>query len=468
MTAYVALERGSIDHWDGLAMASVGRNLMQHGSLKECCRAFGAFPRDPGPYAKFGIGYSLLLAPLWHFQLITAPTGALWLGLANPLLLAASAACITQTGLVLGWRRSSAVLAALSFAFLTMAPIYSTSFFADPGVTFGSALVVLGFACWQQRSRYGALVIGVGAAISILFRPDAMVLLAPVLPLAVLFRSRDELVATWRSTTLKLGVPVGLALSWTLFYNWLRYHNAFQLGYRGYYDGQGFSTPIGRGVRLLLVSPGKSFFLFSPILLAAIPGIILLGRRRKAPLAIVIAVMFIVRVAFYARWWTPPGGHAWGPRFLLPLCAVLAIPLGEVFEHLHQLRAGARRAAICALMALSGGSAVVVLASLLVSYQAFFTALDDTKTVPPALRYAVLAHRHSAYIWTFSGNQITWSLSHIGSRAADMPLHWFSHGVKPIAIAMIASTTAALAGAIAVAHTSDRSEQHARQVADGA
>src|SRR5450755_4535709 len=73
MAAYLVLERGVNDIWDGQAMSSVGRNLLQHGSFKECCNAFGSFPKDPGPYAKFGVGYSLLLAPLWHFQLWTNP-----------------------------------------------------------------------------------------------------------------------------------------------------------------------------------------------------------------------------------------------------------------------------------------------------------------------------------------------------------------------------------------------------------
>ncbi len=77
LALYLAIERGTVNSWDGLAMASVARNLLQHGSLKECCNAFGAYPRDPGPYAKSGIGYSLALVPLWHFQLRSDPKGAI-------------------------------------------------------------------------------------------------------------------------------------------------------------------------------------------------------------------------------------------------------------------------------------------------------------------------------------------------------------------------------------------------------
>ncbi|MDQ1534269.1 MAG: hypothetical protein QOF28_2030, partial [Actinomycetota bacterium] len=175
MAAYLAVQRAELDSFDGKAMASVAQNLLLHHSVKECCNGFGAFPRDPGPYAKEGIGYSLLLVPLWHFQLTRGnPDGAAWLGLANPLLLTVTTLVIAKTGLVLGWRRSAAVLAALAFALLTMAPIYSAEFFAEPGVTLGTALVILGFAVWQQRLGAGALLVGVGIALATLFRPDSI------------------------------------------------------------------------------------------------------------------------------------------------------------------------------------------------------------------------------------------------------------------------------------------------------
>jgi hypothetical protein len=458
MAAYLVLERGAIDIWDGQAMASVGQNLLQHGSLKECCQAFGAFPKDPGPYSKFGVGYSLLLAPLWHFQLVTNPDGALWLGLANPFLLAATAVVIAKTGMVLGWRRSSAVLAAFAFAFLTMAPLYSTEFFADPGVTFGSALLLLGFVLWQQRAPTGAFVIGAAIAISILFRPDSIIVVGPIVPLMVLFRSREELAATWRSWLGFLGVPIGVALGWTLFYDTLRFGNPFQFGYSGYYDARGFSMPILHGVRLLLLSPGKSFFLFSPILIAAIPGMIVLARRRT-PLAVVIVAMFVVRVGFYARWWTPEGGNSWGPRFLLPLCAVLAIPLGEAIEHVHELRDRARRAAIVGLGVFTAASIVVELSSLLVSYRDIFVQIGDIKTLPKSIQVAVFDQRQQHYLWTFRGNQIVWSLDRIGSRHVEMPLYWFNQGAKPFAIGMIALAVVMCGGAMAIACVSDRIER---------
>jgi hypothetical protein len=466
MAAYLAVQRGVNDTWDGKAMSSVALNLLQHGSLKECCHAFGAYPKDPGPYAMLGIGYSALLAPLWHFQLQSNRNGALWLGLANPLLLTATTLVIAKTGLVLGWRRSSAVLSALAFALLTMAPLYSNEFFSEPGVTFGSSLLMLGFVVWQQRVARGALLIGVGTAVAILFRPDSIMLLGPTVPLMVLFHSRDHLIATWRSWIPRLGVPIGLALAWTLFYDNLRYGNPFQVGYSNSTYSFGFSTPLIRGVALLLWSPGKSFFVFSPILIAAIPGLVLLARRRRA-LVVVIVVLFVLRVGFYARWFTPAGGNSWGPRFLLPLCAVLAIPLGETIEHLHVLRARARRAAVGVLGVLAATSVVVQLSSLLVSYRDIYVGTVNVSLLPPSIQRTAYAQQEHGFAWIFGNNQIIWNLKHVGSKQFGSPLYWFQHGATRFGVAMLALAAIMCSGAVLIASLSDRSEQHLASMSDG-
>jgi hypothetical protein len=457
MAAYLAIQLGVIDTWDGKAMASVGQNLLQNHSLKECCNAYGAFPRDPGPYAKFGVGFSLVLAPLWHFQLVSNPNGAVWLGLANASLLTATTLVIVRTGLALGWRRSSAVLAALAFALLTMAPQASSEFFSEPGVTFGSSLLILGLVMWLQRAKTGPPLVGIGTAVAILFRPDSIILLGPIVLLMLAFQGRG-LLATWRSWILQLAIPIGLTVAWTLYYDWLRYGKPFQVGYSGVYDTRGFSTPLMHGVALLIWSPGKSFFVYSPILIAALPGIVWLARRRWR-VAIVIAAMFVLRVAFYARWWTPEGGNSWGPRFLLPLCAVLAIPLGETLERLHTMGDRARRTAVVILGALAASSVVVQLSALLVSYRDIFVGIYDFRGIPLSLTHTVFAQREHRYLWTLGGNHIVWNLQHIGSRQVHSPLYWFHHGATAFGLGMVVLAAIMCAAAIATAFHSDRIER---------
>jgi hypothetical protein len=459
MALYLAVQRGTVDSWDGRAMASVAQNLLQHGSLKECCNAFGAYPRDPGPYAKFGIGYSLLLAPLWHFQLGSNPLGGIWLGLANPLLLTGATVVIAKTGFVLGWQRSSAVLSALAFGLLTMAPLYSAAFFAEAGVTFAASVVILGFALCGQRLANGALLIGVGTAVAILFRPDSVVLFGPIVPLLVCFHRREDLAAKWRTWLPRLGIPIALVFAWTLAYDALRYGSPFQLGYSGVYDTRGFSTPLLQGIGVLLWSPGKSFFVYSPILIAAVPGMIVLARRR-APLATVVVTIFVLRVIVYAKWWTPEGGSTWGPRFLLPLCAVLAIPFGEALEQLHAMRGHAKRVAVGLLAALAATSAVVQLSSLLVDYHALYKSLFDVQGIPASQQLAVLLARVHRTHWSLGGTQIVWNLRHVGSPGGPSPLYWFRHGATVFGVAMLVLAALTCASAIWLASLSDRVAEH--------
>jgi hypothetical protein len=92
-----------------------------------------------------------------------------------------------------------------------------------------------------------------------------------------------------------------------------------------------FATPLAEGLFGLLLSPGKSVFLYAPPLLLAFPGGFALWRRGERTIVLVIAGLFLSHLLLYARWGQWPGGGVWGPRFLLPVVApvmVLAAGLG--------------------------------------------------------------------------------------------------------------------------------------------
>jgi hypothetical protein len=441
---YLAIQRGRIVSWDGRAMASVGQTIYRGRGVAECCDAFRAFPLDHLKYSKFGIGLSLVLAPLWGLQLHTHPNGAIWLGLANPLLLVGTTLVIAKTALALGWRRSTAVLIALGFALLTMAPNYSTEFFAEPGVTFGTALAVWGFVVWPERAARGALLVGVGIAIAVSFRPDSMVLVAPIAPALALHGQIRERLTEWSRWLFALLVPIGAVLAWTLAYDQLRFGSPLDIGYGGVYDRRGFSTPLFHGLRLLLLSPGKSFFVYAPILLAALPGLWFLARRHR-PLTIVIVVLCVVRLWFVARWWTPEGGSAWGPRFLFPLCALLVIPLGAFIEHLYAVRAARRAAGVAMLGTLAAAGLMVQFLSVAVPYDAVFHAIDFSNGVPAP--HQIAHDRYQRYLWSLRHNHIVWNFDHLSS-AHWAALYWFRNGPTVFGVGMLLIGVAGCGAAI--------------------
>jgi hypothetical protein len=154
-----------------------------------------------------------------------------------------------------------------------------------------------------------------------------VVLVLPVLIVVPLFMPLTRLRATWRRWLPALAIPLALALSWTLYYNNLRFGSPFDGGYQDDLFTFGFFDGIGRQ----LLSPGKGFFWYDAILIAALPGFVWLWRRDRGT-AVAVAGLSLARVLFFASWYTPDGFVAWGPRFLLPACALLAIPLGETIE----------------------------------------------------------------------------------------------------------------------------------------
>ncbi len=278
---------------------------------------------------------SLVTAPLWGLAPNQIVSNAPWISLANPLLLAATSAVIVWTALIVGWRRSTAVLCGFLFGFGTMAAPYSQTLFSESGVALGAALALLGYvAWWRGEVRAGAWLLGAGVAVAVLFRPDSAVLIG-LMAACIIFVSAPRRLWETRATWLPaMGTPIAIVAVWTLLYNGIRYGSVLDFGYAGPYSTKGFSTPLIDGVGLQLWSPGKSFFLYSPILVLAIPGLVLMWRRQR-PVGAMIILVCVARVLFYARWFATVGGASWGPRFLLPLCVLLILPVGAVIERLH-------------------------------------------------------------------------------------------------------------------------------------
>jgi 4-amino-4-deoxy-L-arabinose transferase-like glycosyltransferase len=213
-----AIQRGEFVSYDGRIMAGVARNLWERGSLRPFGDSFGTGLHLH--WAPYGIAMSLLMAPLWGLQLDRDPQGAFWL--TSPILTALTGALLYRIGHALGWRRTTAVIAAVAFGLLTMAAVYSTELFSEPAVTLGVVVVVLGLLRWRDDAATGPWLVGSGIAFTILARFDSVVLVLPVLVLVPLFVPLTRLRATWRRWVPALAIPLVLALGWTLYYNNLR------------------------------------------------------------------------------------------------------------------------------------------------------------------------------------------------------------------------------------------------------
>ncbi len=313
----------SVTTSDGAEVVSEALGLFVGGGF-----GYGRIPPLDGPgstpemapphHAKYGLFPSLLPLP--------------WLGAAWPLRRTVGAAGVdaltaftwaggvTLAGLAFGWlvrvlRKDAtgpweAALVAGTFLW----PYAAESFvepFAAAGLAAGAALLLSG------RSPSVAALPWAAAC---LLKPILWAT-APVFALAIVLDSRS--VRAGAAALRALGV-FGTALCLHAAANRLLYGSFFEAGYGA--EILRFTTPVGAGLFGLLFSPGRSLFLYAPVVVAGLAGL------RRAPRAAVLlcAGAPLLHLLVVARWWSWEGGTAWGPRHLLPVLPLLAAPAALV------------------------------------------------------------------------------------------------------------------------------------------
>ncbi len=79
-----------------------------------------------------------------------------------------------------------------------------------------------------------------------------------------------------------------------------------------------------RGGYELLIAPDKGIFIFNPIFLLGILGIIYAFKKLTLEKSILMSLA-VTNLFFYSSWVDPWGGWAFGPRYLIPSMAVLSL-----------------------------------------------------------------------------------------------------------------------------------------------
>jgi len=188
-------------------------------------------------------------------------------------------------------------------------------------------LTVLGTLRYRRGGRVVWLVMAGGAAgAAVLLRWDSVLTVAGPVGLYALWVV-GRAMESRRSRIFGLavfGLPIALAIGIDLTYDVLRFGRPLGGSYAA--DPLGFSTPLLKGIFGLLLSPGVGLFVYTPLLVMSIVAFPWFWKQWKveAPL---LLVLFAVRLAFFARYWSWDGGATWGPRFLVPLIPLLLVPL---------------------------------------------------------------------------------------------------------------------------------------------
>ncbi|MGQ0792542.1 MAG: hypothetical protein ACT4NX_00435 [Deltaproteobacteria bacterium] len=314
------------------------------------------------------IGGFLDLPP--HYVAAVAAVGL------NILLTSATASIVALLALRLGSGARDAFIAALGFAFGTIALVYARNFFAEPLLAF---LAISGLYCALKPSP---AIPSVASALSVLAKPTG-VIAAPIFALYFYVKGRS----LWFSLSPVIALAVGAALY--ALYNYARFASPFSV--RGGESAAFDISVFPEGLAGLVASPGRGLIWYSPPVILAIIGFSKLVKSKPWEASAIAGLFFgyLLSHALLPYW---HGGWCWGPRYLLPAIAPLMA-----------LSAAARwrRVAVC-LLAIG----FVVNAPTLVSYyERYYAELWDRGVSEQALLWSA-ADAPLLNIWGAAARQI--------------------------------------------------------------
>lgn len=302
---YLAFLPPGIYSIDGNSMLAVADSLVvRHNTTVPA--DLGILGRDNQTYSSWYPLQSLLSVPFVALGVLAAhvlhlPTHYVEALLAQILPALCTVATIPFVYLIakaLGGTELGAWLAALTYAFGTIAMVYAREFFAEPLL---ALLIAAAFYLFLEGNAWLAAAL---TALAVLAKPTGIIV-GLVLSAYLVIKRRS-----WHATVPAIGSGFGLA---TYFlYNYYRFGNPFIFGQ----PWNRFSFwAIPQGVAGLLISPGAGLIWFCPCVILVFVGLARTARRLEA---LAIMANFSGFVALHSCWQDWSGGWSWGPRYLLP------------------------------------------------------------------------------------------------------------------------------------------------------
>lgn len=338
---------GRLDIIDGAPRYEVARSLVEHGDavIRDPDVTFTVLPgRDGQRYSNYRLPQSLAgVFAIWSADATGPPSEMrrqFFFTLTSAVACGILAICYALWFHRLGHRPPAAIAWALAGIFCTPNWFYGTSVFDD---ILGASAVVLALTlAWYGRNSKPLLfTVLAGLALGAAFnckQPLALFLL-PVLALTV------QVGESWRHRLTRMGlVLAGLGAGLLLYegYEWYKFppgttaeHARLLAQYVPAWPG----TP-GIAVLVLLLSPAAGVFWYCPTLVLSLQGF---GSWLRCHKLFVLALLaactgftaFICSLTFFK------GDLSWGPRYLIPIFAVLwvFVPAAAALRSRHYVGA---------------------------------------------------------------------------------------------------------------------------------
>jgi hypothetical protein len=308
---------------------------------------FGKIGLDGKPYAPYGPLAAFLAVPhhlagraiagILDIPRLPAGKGLAWVIFVGgiTMLSTATAAALTVAGfhraaIALGTMPGPALWLSLLLGGATVLWPYGTSFFTEAwqAAAFVWAAALLLEARAMERPAVRILAAGLLIAIAGLTKVTSLVF-APAFVIAVL---ADRTISAHRRVQAASVLIGGILLATAVHFSWnaYRFGSPFDFGYDWsetipVLPPRTFSLlELPRGLALLLVTPGKSIFLWAPVTMLALLNAARSWRRDQA-LTLGVGVSLAIGLLFYGGYLFVEGGYAHGPRHLVPIVPLLVL-----------------------------------------------------------------------------------------------------------------------------------------------
>jgi len=293
--------------------------------------------------------------------------GAKALFLLNVYLTALTAVVVFLMAQEIGFGGDVSAWCAVLFGVGTIAWPFATTYFRDPLAMFLSAVAVLGWARIEGRSEAGLatgiLLMLAGTLGGILAKNSVAAILPAFMAAATTlwaFRTKPRGVARRGivAALLMLVLPVTLSLLVPEQGAFARFHWGYYRQLAGYF-AEGLKLSLLEAMAGPFLSPSRSLFIFSPVLLLSLVGVPRFWRQKPGFTILSLAFVLLIAIGqalFYRQAWA--GSYAPGPRFMLPALPSLAVLMAPTLEIL--LRGNPRRGKAILLAALTLGGLVQI------------------------------------------------------------------------------------------------------------
>ncbi len=353
---------GSIQFGDEIEKYRVAQSIVDRHSFSFRPTALRSVTGIGGKsYSVYELGQSVPQALLYGFgktvnTLFPLPDvnliAMLFVGLLNPLLTALTCVVLFKTCSSLGFRYRTSLVLTIVYGLGTIAWPYARGFTREPLL---GLLILFTFYATYIFSKTNDTRWLVSAGMAVGYLVFTKFIQAMVVPFFVLYfmtailQAQKQSSADTRNTVLAVmkglvlfSLPAMIFLGLQILYAMARF-GVFYIGLAGSGDSpisqilnQISNSEPSRMIALILVSPEKSMFLYSPPALLVLVACFKWFSQKTRETVLILG---LIAITFSSVIWRPYDGYGgawWGSRYFVQITPLLILPIGALLESASQ------------------------------------------------------------------------------------------------------------------------------------